>query len=159
MENVRKEELSSIEREALNEAALVMELAYNPYSKFYVGACLITTDDKLITGANVENAAYGSVICAERSALTRANAMGMRHIKAIAIIARGEDFDTTEVTGPCGACRQMLYETSQISDCDIKIILATSDQSKITVTTINELLPLAFGPVDLGIDVEKFLKK
>ncbi|OGZ05281.1 MAG: cytidine deaminase [Candidatus Lloydbacteria bacterium RIFCSPHIGHO2_01_FULL_49_22] len=143
---------------ALDEALLVLENSYNPYSHFCVGACLYTQDGKLVSGTNVENAAYGSTICAERSAILSANALGIRRFIGIAIIARGENFDTTEVTGPCGSCRQMLYELSQISNCDLEIVLSTSKKDKIIVTTIKELLPLAFGPVDLGIDITKYQK-
>ena len=156
MKNVRYDRLSDLQRRALDEASRVLENSYNPYSHFYVGACLISDDEQLISGTNFENSAYGSTICAERSAVLRANAMGVRHFRSIAIIARGEDFDTTEVTGPCGSCRQVLYEISQVSGCDLQIILATSKKDKIVVTTIRELLPLAFGPVDLGIDIKKY---
>lgn len=73
-----------------------------------------------------------------------------------AINARGETFDTKEVTGPCGSCRQVLYEISQVSGCDLKVILSTTKKDKIVITTIRELLPLAFGPVDFGIDIRKY---
>lgn len=156
MKNVRYEQLSDLQLRALDEALRVLENSYNPYSHFYVGACLVSVDEQLISGTNFENSAYGSSICAERSAVLRANAMGVRHFRSIAIIARGEDFDTTEVTGPCGSCRQVLYEISQVSGCDLQVILATSKKDKIVITTIRELLPLAFGPVDLGIDIKKY---
>jgi len=107
MKNVQYEQMSDIQRRALDEASQVLENSYNPYSHFYVGACLVSADEQLISGTNFENSAYGSTICAERSAVLRANAMGIRHFRSIAIIARGEDFDTTEVTGPCGSCRQV----------------------------------------------------
>ena len=156
MKNAQYEQLSDLQHRALDEALRVLENSYNPYSHFYVGACLISTDEQLISGTNFENSAYGSTICAERSAVLRANAMGIRHFRSIAIIARGEDFDTTEITGPCGNCRQVLYEISQVSGCDLQVILSTSKKDKIVVTTIRELLPLAFGPVDLGIDIKKY---
>ena len=156
MQKVRYEELSDAQRNALDEASRVLENAYNPYSHFFVGACLVSDKEELISGANFENSAYGSTICAERAAVLRANAMGVRHFRSIAIIARGEDFNTTEVTGPCGSCRQVLYEISQLSGCDLEVVLATTQKDQIVVTTIKELLPLAFGPVDLGIDVSKY---
>lgn len=151
-------ELSVIQGAALDEALLVLENSYNPYSHFSVGACLYAPVGKLISGTNVENAAYGSTICAERSAILSANAQGIRRFIGIAIIARGENFDTTEVTGPCGSCRQMLYELSQISNYDLEIILSTTRKDKVIITSIKELLPLAFGPVDLGIDITKYQK-
>lgn len=82
--------------------------------------------------------------------------MKIRMFDKVAIIARGEDFNTTEVTAPCGSCRQNLYESAQISERDLEIIMATTNQEKIIIASINELLPLAFGPKDLGIDIGKF---
>ena len=114
---------------------------------------------KLVSGTNFENAAYGSTVCAERSAIFRANAMGMRKFDGIAIIARGEDFDTTEITGPCGSCRRVLYEISQISGYTLMVIMSTSKKDKIVTATIKELLPLAFGPIDLGMDIKKYQRE
>ena len=156
MREVKYENLEEMQRKVLDEAAKVMNTAYNPYSNFYVGAALLSQDGQTITGSNVENAAYGSTICAERAAILRANAMGIRTFDKVGIIARGEDFDTTEVTAPCGSCRQMLYEFAQISERDLEIVMATTKKDKVVVATIEELLPLAFGPKDLGIDVKKY---
>ncbi|MEA3430087.1 MAG: cytidine deaminase [Nanoarchaeota archaeon] len=156
MREIKYEDLDEKQRRVLDEAEKVMTTAYNPYSKFYVGAALLSQDDRIITGSNVENAAYGSTICAERAAILRANAMGIRTFDKVGIIARGENFDTTKVTAPCGSCRQMLYESAQISERDLEIVMATTKKDKVVVATINELLPLAFGPKDLGIDVRKY---
>lgn len=156
MKNIHYEELSDLQRLALDEATQVLENSYNPYSHFYVGACLISQDGRLISGTNFENAAYGSCICAERAATLRANSMGVRRFIGIAINAWGAGFDTQEVTGPCGSCRQVLYEIAQVSGCDLEVILSTTKKDKIVITTIRELLPLAFGPVDLGIDISMY---
>lgn len=156
MQSVEYKQLNQLQREALDAASQVLKNSYNPYSHFYVGATLIAQDRQLISGTNFENAAYGSTICAERSAVLRANAMGIRKFDGIAIIARGENFDTTEVTGPCGSCRQVLYEISQVSGCNLQVILSTSKKDLIILTTIKELLPLAFGPIDLGIDIARY---
>lgn len=156
MQQIAHDKLSDLQRKALDEALKTLENAHNPYSHFYVGACLFSSDCQLVSGTNFENSAYGSTICAERSAVLRANAMGIRQFSGIAIIARGKTFDTMDVTGPCGSCRQVLYEVSQISSCDLEVILSTSKKEKIVVTTISELLPLAFGPIDLGIDITSF---
>lgn len=150
--------LSELQRRLVDTAATAMETTYNPYSHFYVGAALLTHDGKIITGSNVENAAYGDCICAERAALLRANAMGNRQYKSIAVIARGEDTETKEITAPCGSCRQMLYEASQVSENDLEVIMSTTNKGKIVISSISELLPLAFGPKDLGIDVQKYQK-
>ena len=156
MREIKYEQLEEMQRRGIDEAAKVMSTAYNPYSHFYVGAALLSQDGQIITGSNVENAAYGSTICAERAAILRANAMGIRTFDKVGIIARGEDFDTTEVTAPCGSCRQMLYESAQISERNLEIVMATTKKDKVVVATIEELLPLAFGPKDLGIDVKKY---
>ena len=156
MQEVKKDQLDLIQLELLHSAAEVMEKAYNPYSHFYVGAALLSKEGEIITGANVENAAYGSTICAERAAILKANSLGVRSFDKIAIIGRGEDFDTTEVTAPCGSCRQMLYESAQISETDLEFIMSTTKGDKIVIATIQELLPLGFGPKDLGIDIGKY---
>jgi len=156
MKEVKYENLDKMQQRVIDEAAKVMNTAYNPYSNFYVGAALLSQDGQIITGSNVENAAYGSTICAERAAILRANAMGIRTFDKVGIIARGEDFDTTEVTAPCGSCRQMLYESAQISERNLEIVMATTKKDKVVVATIEELLPLAFGPKDLGVDVKKY---
>lgn len=150
------EALSDLQRSAVDKAQETLEFAYSPYSRFKAGACLFSPDGTFISGANFENSAYGSTICAERSAVLRANAMGMRVWSGIAIIARGESFDTTEVTAPCGGCRQVLYEVSQISKCNMEIILSTTKKERIAITTINELLPFGFGPIDIGVDISRF---
>ena len=149
MQETSYEKLALNEQKLLDAAEKVMNEAYSPYSKFSVGAALLTVDDETITGANVENASYGACICAERSALVRANAEGKRHFKVIAVIARSENSQTEAITAPCGICRQMLFEASQLAGVDLKVILATTDKSRIAVTSINELLPFAFGPKDL----------
>lgn len=157
MQKTTYEHLEYAQQKLLDEAVRAMETAYNPYSHFYVGAALLSRDGNIIIGSNVENAAYGSTICAERSAIVRANAMGIRTFEKLAIIARGEKFETTEVTAPCGSCRQMLVECTHISGTDLEVIMATTRKDKIMIATIEELLPLSFGPRNLGIDVERYM--
>ncbi|MBI2122138.1 MAG: cytidine deaminase [Candidatus Sungbacteria bacterium] len=156
MKYINYQELSELQKKALDEAANVLENSYAPYSKFHVGAALISADGTIITGTNFENAAYSLTVCAERAAVVRANAMGIKKIRSIAVIARGDTFDTVEVTGPCGDCRQVLYETSQISNCDTEVILSTTKKDKIIVTSIKELLPLGLGPDDIGMDISRY---
>jgi len=158
METKKYEDLTEMQQKLLDAAEESMKTAYNPYSNFSVGSAILTQTDIIITGSNVENAAYGSTLCAERAALLRANAMGHRVFKAVAIIAKGPDFDTKEVTGPCGSCRQMLYESSQVSEKDLDVIMSTTKKDKIVLSSIKKLLPLAFGPKDIGIDVKKYQK-
>src|SRR3989338_4939904 len=103
MKQVAYTDLAPHQQQALDAALRTLENAYNPYSHFFLGAALISQNGELISGTNIENAAYGSTICAERAAILRANAMGVRKFLGIAISARGGNFYTTEITGPCGS--------------------------------------------------------
>ncbi|MCK4797695.1 MAG: cytidine deaminase [Spirochaetes bacterium] len=148
--------LTNPQKNLLDAAEKAAETAYNPYSQFFVGAALLTHNDIIITGSNIENASYSCAICAERAALSRANAMGHKKYKSIAIIARRLDSKIEEVITPCGICRQMLYEASQVSENDIEIIMSNTKKDKIIISSIKELLPLAFGPKNTGVDVKKY---
>jgi cytidine deaminase len=107
-----------------------------PYSKFQVGAALLTVRGDVITGANVESASYGLTCCAERVALFAALTQGKRDFKAVAVVARMKDGPM-----PCGACRQLLAEYAP----DAEVWVADSRVPKIIRTfTVRELLPGAF---------------
>jgi len=152
MQETNYENLSAEDKKLLDAAEEAMKRAYNPYSNFFVGAAILTKNGKIITGANVENAAYGSTACAEEVAILRAHAEGEgKNIKKIAVIAKGKDFDTKEVTAPCGCCRQILNEMAYLSNYDIDIILSTTKKDKIVLTKISELLPLSFSLKDLNM--------
>ena len=151
-------ELTQEDRELLDAATTAMEGAYNPYSHFFVGAALRTLSGEIITGCNVENAAFASSICAERSAIVRAVAMGTKGVSAIAVHARGADFDTKDVTSPCGPCRQFIFEAAQIAGVDARVIMATTKKDLVIIAPISELLPLGFGPRELGVDVSGYRK-
>lgn len=142
--------LTDEQAQALEAAEAVLERSYSPYSGFSVGACLVSDDGELVTGTNVENAAYGSTICAERTALVRANAEGRRAFRGIAIIGRGQDPPAEpSVTGPCGACRQMLYEFAELAGNDPWVVLSTPGREQLEVTSVRALLPFGFGPGNL----------
>ena len=98
----------------LQAALRAREHAHAPYSKFQVGAALEDSDGRIHTGCNVENASYGLTICAERNATFKAVSEGARRFRRIAVAA-----DTTPLTPPCGACRQVLWELCG----DIEVIL------------------------------------
>ena len=108
--------------------------AYAPYSKFYVGAAILTDDGKIFSGCNIENSSYGLTICAERTAIFSAIAQGISKFKAIAIVS-----NSSEVITPCGACRQVLFELAG----DIDIIMS-SNSKKIKIVRLKQLLPLPF---------------
>lgn len=114
--------------------------AYAPYSKFKVGAALITEGGSFFTGCNVENASYGLTLCAERNAI--ASMVNNGHNKFIAIAVHAKQ--TTECY-PCGACRQWLYEFGRGAD----VIVENVDAAPM-FTSVDNLLPHAFGPEDLS---------
>ena len=114
--------------------------AYAPYSNFPVGAALLTEDDKIYIGANVENASYGLTVCAERIAAFKAVIDGEKKFKAIAIAGITKDF-----LPPCGACRQVLLE---LCGKDIDVILINSKKETQTYK-LNQLIPFSFGDENL----------
>ena len=128
------------DQELIQKAVDMQNFSYVPYSHFPVGAAILTQDGRVFTGCNVENAAYGSTICAERTAILKAVSEGCREgWTAIAIAGRGEDY-----CWPCGACRQMLYEFAP----GLRILAVRGD-GQYQETTLAELLPHAFGPTSL----------
>ena len=118
----------------IHAAKQASKFAYAPYSKFKVGAALLTKSGKIYSGANVENASYGLTVCAERVALFKAVSEGENKFKALAIYTKTKYF-----TMPCGACRQVLSEFNQ----NLSIIIVNQD-NKILKTTLSRLLPNPF---------------
>lgn len=117
--------------------------AYTPYSHFKVGAALVSSDGKVYTGANIENAAYTPTICAERVAFFKAVNQGERNFAKIAIVG-GKEGEKAGFCAPCGVCRQVMAEFCK---SDFQIILGNEDDIK--VYTLSELLPERFGPNNL----------
>ncbi len=150
MKTLHFDELADYQQELLNAAVGALDRSYSPYSQFQVGAALLSKDSKTFTAANVENAAFGATICAERAAIVSANAQGARLFRAIAVVARSGSGPTKMPTAPCGECRQVLVEFATLADQDIEVILSNTDKSTIIHTTIRELVPLGFGPEDLA---------
>lgn len=124
----------------VQEAIMARKKAYAPYSRFQVGAALLTKSGKIYHGCNIENAAYGVTICAERTALFKAYSEGEREFSMLAVVA-----DTDRPVPPCGACRQVL---SELCPQDMKVVLANL-HGKMTVHTVKELLPWAFSTEDV----------
>ncbi len=145
METLTLTDLDPTWQEALQAAKKVRELAYAPYSRFQVGAAILTSGGEMITGTNVENVSYGLAICAERSAAVAAVSRGLRDFSVVAVTATHRDMDVEMPVSPCGACRQFLYEFKP-RDGSLTILMANSDLSRVRVTTIDELLPAGFGP-------------
>ncbi len=112
--------------------------AYAPYSHFTVGAALLTKSGKVYLGCNIENAAYGAVMCAERTAFFTAICEGERDFAAIAV-AGGHEGEAGDVCAPCGICRQVMAE---FCASDFEIVLGP--ESDIKVYRLDEILPLSF---------------
>ena len=128
------------DQELVNRAFEMLERSYVPYSKFPVGAAIACADGTVFTGCNVENAAYGSTICAERTALVKAVSEGHRDdLERIAIVGNSVDY-----CWPCGPCRQMLYEFNP----DLTVLVARADGQSVSFP-LHELLPHGFGPKGL----------
>lgn len=113
--------------------------SYSPYSRFRVGAAVVTDDGTIVTGANVENAAFGATVCAETNAITSAVAMGARRVHTVAVACVDGEPGT-----PCGNCRQVMREFGVE-----RVILRHPDGSP-WITTLEALLPDSFGPEALS---------
>ena len=122
-----------------------LKFSYTPYSNFKVGAALLTKSGKIYTGCNIENASYTPTNCAERTAFFKAVSEGVRDFQAICIVG-GKDGKLTEYTAPCGVCRQVMMEFCNPKT--FQIILAV-DKERYELYTLEELMPLGFGPLNL----------
>lgn len=132
----REEETMTDER-LLAMAVEMLDYSYSPYSHHPVGAALLAADGRVFTGCNIENAAFGNTMCAERTALFKAVSEGARAFQTIAIAARGA------APFPCGACRQSLNEFAP----DLRILVTWDGE--VRETTLRALLPEGFGPSSL----------
>lgn len=130
--------LFSQNKDLIEKALEARGRAYAPYSKYFVGAALLTADGTIIQGCNVENASYGVTICAERAAVVSAISQGKRDLVAIAVA-------TKDGGSPCGGCRQALNEFNP----QMKVITVNEKGEVTGQTTLQNLLPNAFGPQNL----------
>ena len=122
-----------------------LKFSYTPYSNFKVGAALLAKNGEIFTGCNIENASYTPTNCAERTAFFKAVSEGVREFRAICIVG-GKDGKLTEYTAPCGVCRQVMMEFCNPKT--FQIILAV-DKERYEIYTLEELMPLGFGPLNL----------
>ena len=127
-------------KQLLEESKKGRENAYVPYSKFPVGAALLSTDGEVFHGCNIENSGYSLTNCAERTAIFKAVSKGVRSFEALAVVA-----DTEGPVAPCGACRQVISEFC-VPDMPVYLTNLKGDVQK---TTVAELLPGAFTPEDV----------
>lgn len=123
-------------KQLLMRARKAMKCSYSPYSRYSVGAALLSADGRIFAGTNVENASFGATVCAERSAVAAAVAAGIRKFKAIAITSDG-----AEPPVPCGICLQVLAEF-----CDGKLLILLGGKSARhhTCCMLKDLLPQSF---------------
>jgi cytidine deaminase len=145
------DELDSNDLELITAARETALNAYAPYSKFKVGAAVRLESGMIVRGANVENAAFPSGICAERSALS--NSVSNHYNDkptAIAIVSIKEDGLTEDVPSPCGNCRQVLAEEESRTGNKIRIILSGKNKTLI-IESISNLLPLQFNRKNLNL--------
>ncbi|MFC5542108.1 cytidine deaminase [Ureibacillus sp. FSL K6-3587] len=124
----------------LEEAKVAREKAYAPYSKFSVGAALLTKSGKVFHGCNIENASFGLTNCAERTALFKAVSEGETEFQALLVVA-----DTKNPVAPCGACRQVIAE---FCPPEMPVYLANIN-GDIKQTTVEQLLPSSFTSEDM----------
>lgn len=122
-----------------------MKNSYAPYSNFNVGAALLTDNDNVYTGCNIENASYSATCCAERTAIFSAIANGEKEFSAICVVG-GKNGDIINYAFPCGICRQVL---SEFCDADFKIYVGINE-NEIKEFTLGELLPCSFDKSKLG---------
>lgn len=120
-------------------ARAAAKASYSPYSKFRVGAAVLAGSGKIYSGTNVENASYGLCNCAERTAIFTAAAAGERVVRVVAVYT-----PTKTATSPCGACRQVINEFGPTA-----LVISVCNTDDRLVTTLDRLLPSAFGPKSL----------
>ncbi|MBQ4194053.1 MAG: cytidine deaminase [Clostridia bacterium] len=125
-------------------AAEMTRHSYAPYSHFHVGAALLCRDGRVWTGCNIENAAFGPTVCAERVAFFSAIRDGARDFERIAVVG-GEEGRITSFTYPCGVCRQVMREF-----CGDDFAVIVSDGKEIREIALGDLLPHSFSPADLA---------
>lgn len=133
-------------KDLIEKAVEAMGYAYTPYSHFRVGAALLAKNGQIYQGCNIENAAYTPCNCAERTAIFKAVSEGVKDFEAICIVG-GKEGILTELTAPCGVCRQVMMEFCHPKE--FQIILATDEQNY-RIYTLEELLPMGFGPANLA---------
>ncbi len=133
-------------QDLITAAIAAKKKSYSPYSHYQVGAALLTGDGQIVTGCNIENAAYGPTNCAERTAFFKAVSEGIREFRAIAIVGSPEGDELTQYAYPCGVCRQVMMEFCDPEE--FQIVVAKS-QEDYKIMTLQALLPEGFGPENL----------
>lgn len=143
-------DLNPADRALLEKAKQAADMAYAPYSNFYVGAALLLKNGEVISGNNQENVAYPSGLCAERVAIYAAGASYPDvAIDTIAVTCKSKAFEVNEPLSPCGACRQAIAEYEMRHKTSIRILLAGERGKVRMLESISDLLPFMFKAEEL----------
>lgn len=145
MKTLKYKSLPGEEQELISRAEQVMKNAYDPSSGFRVGSALLTNKGNIYAGCNINMCSYTG-ICAERAAISNAVSNGEYDFTKIAVICKGDTFDVKDLSGPCGICRQMIWEFSEYAKCDIKILMSDTTKDNVLISTASEMHPAGFGP-------------
>ena len=121
--------------ELRNKAKEASTHAYSPYSKACVGSAILTSDNRIYSGCNVENSSYGGTVCAERVAIFKAVSEHPLRLKKVYVYSK-------DGWPPCGMCRQVI---SEFADSDLEVIIG-NEQGKETIIKFSDLMPLSFTP-------------
>lgn len=136
--------LSKSDIELIKAAREVAPNAYNKYSQFYVGAAVRTKSGNIYKGTFLDNVSTGLTICAEPAAIMNANTNGDFNVETIAVVGGADINGGDQPVTPCGRCRQIIFEASQVSNKDIIIYSCNMNLTKILISKISELLPFPF---------------
>ena len=134
------------DKELVLLAIEAMKNSYSPYSNYKVGAALLTKDNKVYKGCNIENVAFGPTVCAERVAFLKALSDGEREFSKIAVVG-GKNGEVTGAFPPCGVCRQVMHEFCS-DDFEILIVKENNSFDKVL---LKDLLPYSFKPENVSI--------
>lgn len=144
-------ELPSEFQNLFHEASQALDLAYAPYSNFQVGAAILMENGQIVTGANQENAAYPSGLCAERTAIYYAGAHFSKvKILAVLVLARKEGQAQQIAACPCGACRQAMLEYEDRQKASIPVVFRMGNTGFVAVNSVSDLLPFKFDADSLN---------
>ena len=138
-------DLTAIEKELIQRSKDALKDAYAPYSGFLVGSSVLLSDGEIISANNQENVAFPSGLCAERVVLFNAGANYPNlEIDIIAVSAKSNLYEITDIISPCGACRQVMAEYQEKQNKKIKILLHLNNDDVLIFSSVDDLLPLQF---------------
>lgn len=144
MQTVPVGDLEPADVELIDAAYQAFTMGFNPYSGFLAGAAARMSDGTTVLGANMFISSTGLSQCAEVTAVSTANTAGQRILSAMAVVSGRLDEPDGEAHPSCGRCRQVLHEFSQLAQADIRLLFSNPGKTKVVITSIHEMLPLAY---------------